>query len=70
MKIRATRIATGDLKEGDLFSNVGPAFWAKKNLKMHEELGATGQKVYIRTGRKLSSHAKKIYVYKLKITKK
>ncbi len=67
MKIKATSIKSKELVEGDLFSNVGQLYWSEENLKIHEKLGAVGQKVYIRTNSPLTPEQANEIVYKIEI---
>lgn len=46
MTILATPIKAGDLKPGDLFSNVGALYWNQVNTNLMQSIG---EKVYIRT---------------------
>ena len=44
MKIKAEEVLARDLKPGDLFSTVGPEYWA-----IAMDAGSIGERVYIRT---------------------
>ena len=44
MIVKATKIKAKDLKAGDLFSPLSPAYWKHHNIK-----GSIGERVYIRT---------------------
>ena len=46
MKYKAVKIKGGDLKPGDLFSNIGQLYWNVENINAHHSIG---EKVYIRT---------------------
>ena len=46
MKITAIKVKTQDLKEGDLFSNVGQDYW---DLATGPGTCPVGERVYIRT---------------------
>lgn len=70
MRFKVTEVKGKDLKPGDLFSNVGKLYWSEKNIKQHDEMGAIGQKVYIRTETPLNKEQQEEVVYKIEIEKK
>jgi hypothetical protein len=69
MKIKVTRTLGRKLAEGDLFSNMGELYWNGKNLALHDDMGAIGQKVYIRTKAPLTPKQANETVYKIEVKK-
>jgi hypothetical protein len=48
---------------------MGPLYWSESNLQQHEQLGALGQRVYIRTNAPPSVENAEETVYRITIDK-